>query len=66
MAAQAFRTPTEDEIAAAREVASFAGWPADEGDLAELVGIVLNMAGSETKCPPGVADDPYHFLYAVR
>lgn len=41
MKSQSFREVTEADIAAALDEASFEGWPADEGDLLELVNIVV-------------------------
>lgn len=67
MKSQSFREITEADIAAALDGTSFAGWPADESELLELVGIVMDSAQVAVPGPLiGAADEPYHFLARVR
>lgn len=71
MKSQTFPEFTEADIAAALESTSFLGWPADEGDLLELVNI---LGGAAPTADPelsverliGTASEPYGFLAGVR
>ena len=64
MKSQSFREITKADIAAALDGTSFAGWPADESELLELVNIVIDAAHVTELI--GAGYEPYRFLARVR